>query len=390
MSCGDLAWRQQRQQAAAAAGCQVVSERREARLIVIDAVSHMHFAAAVGSCRPAAAGRPPPTPPGHWKRQHGAVERRRALSKCGARPDSPYEPLERAVQVRRAPSPIGRGFGLARSHQCTSHLPSPRRDGAFVGLGRRRCRRRRCRRRLLTAACSNQRGATPYLALFQVINRVIAVGEKAKWGSGEAGSPGSSSAGGSEGSPAQERWVQFAAVYNASLAVDQPAPGALPPAAQQQQAVNSSASSYEQQQGSSGNGSSSGSSGNGSNSSSGSSNGGSSSGASSSGGSGPSGRLLRDYLALPIEQYSLLDPKWISRLVCCKWLDGQACRLHVAHMGWGIQSGLAPLTAVRCAPSALPVCPQFAALLLCTLQGGGRHVPLQPAAAGPSECGAAA
>lgn len=173
--------------------------------------------------------------------------------------------------------------------------------------------------------------------------------------------------------------MQFAAVYNASLAVDQPAPGALPPAAQQQQAVNSSASSYEQQQGSSGNGSNS-------------SNGGSGSSGSSctSGGSGPSGRLLRDYLALPIEQYSLLDPKWISRLVCCKWLDGQACRLHVAHMGWGIQSGLAPLTAVRCAPSALPVCPQFAALLLCTLQGGGRHVPLQPAAAGPSECGAAA
>ncbi|KAI7838703.1 hypothetical protein COHA_007500 [Chlorella ohadii] len=184
---------------------------------------------------PAAAGRPPSTPPGHWRRQHGAVERRGALLKCGARPDSPYEPLERAVQV---------------------------------------------------------------------INRVIAVGEKAKWGSGEAGGPGSSSAGGSEGNPAQERWVQFAAVFNSSLAVDQPAPGALPSASQQQQqqAVHSSANSEEQQQGSSGNGSNSSNGGSGSSGSSG-----------TSGGSGPSGRLLRDYLALPIEQYSLLDPKWISR-----------------------------------------------------------------------------
>lgn len=175
--------------------------------------------------------------------------------------------------------------------------------------------------------------------------------------------------------------MQFAAVFNSSLAVDQPAPGALPSASQQQQqqAVHSSANSEEQQQGSSGNGSNSSNGGSGSSGSSG-----------TSGGSGPSGRLLRDYLALPIEQYSLLDPKWISRWACCKWLAGQACRLHVAHMGWGIQSGLAPLTAVRCAPSALSVCPQFAALLRYMLQGGGRHVQVQPAVARPSECRAAA
>ncbi|PRW58005.1 kinase [Chlorella sorokiniana] len=146
--------------------------------------------ASAAADEPAAAGRPPPA-------RLGERPLRRALAKCRARPDSPYEPLERAIQV---------------------------------------------------------------------INRVIALGEKAKWGSGEQGPQDGSSSSGSGSNPGQERWVQFAAVYNSSLGV-------------------------------------------------GSSNDGSGTSTRSSGGSSSdsSGRQLRDYLALPIEQYSLLDPKWISR-----------------------------------------------------------------------------
>lgn len=87
----------------------------------------------------------------------------------------------------------------------------------------------------------------------QVINRVIALGERSKWGSDQpSGGGGSSPESGDEGPGA--RWVQFGAVHCSRVAVQQGTAGV-------------------------------------------------------SGG----GKLLRDYLALPVDQYSLLDPKWISR-----------------------------------------------------------------------------
>ena len=86
----------------------------------------------------------------------------------------------------------------------------------------------------------------------QVINRVIEAGDKAKWGSPPEGGGGDTAA-----AQGPERWVQFGAFFNARLAVDQPgaAAGAVSAAS----------------------------------------------------------RRLADYLALPLDQYALLDPRWISR-----------------------------------------------------------------------------
>ena len=264
----------------------------------------MQSHAAAGSCKPAAPGPTPPARPGQRQRHQVLSRPSQELQKCRARPESPYEPLERAIQVREACGSSGGGPGVVRSRPHTKPSLSLRRDGAFLALRRRRCRRRR--RSSSSSSCPPPACRLPHLsptaAFRQVINRVIALGEKAKWGSGEAGGQDGSSEGSSEGSPAQERWVQFAAVYNSSLGIDQPAPGAAPSVSQQQQAVQSSADGIVQpeRRSSSSNDGSSGSS----------SRGGMSSSSSSS---GLSGRQLRDYLALPVEQYSLLDPKWISR-----------------------------------------------------------------------------
>ena len=257
-------------------------------MIVKHAGAPMQSHAAGGPCRPAAAGPPPPARLSQRKRQRVLSRPSKELLKCRARPDSPYEPLERAIQVRGACGSSGGGPGVVRSRPYTKPNCKRRLDVAFLGLRRRR------RRRCPPPACRLPH-LSPTAAFRQVINRVIALGEKAKWGSGETGGQGSSSEGSSEGSAAQERWVQFAAVYNSSLGIDQPAPGAAPSASQQQQEGQGSANSSAQQESSSSN------------------DGSSSGGSSSSSSSGPSGRQLRDYLALPIEQYSLLDPKWISR-----------------------------------------------------------------------------
>jgi hypothetical protein len=95
----------------------------------------------------------------------------------------------------------------------------------------------------------------------QVVNRVITVGERAGWGSG--GSDGSS--GGPEGQQRSlpERWVQFGSVSGAVLEVEEV--GAQPVM---------------------------------------------------EAGGLAAGRTLGDYLAVPPEQYSLLDPKWIERCGC--------------------------------------------------------------------------
>ena len=136
--------------------------------------------------------------------------------------------------------------------------------------------------------------STPYEPLekaIRALNRVIALGERAGWGS-----PNSSDAGGVAGADAassaptaEARWVQFGAVYNSSTAVEQPSaesssstpsmPSSMAPNPPVYASAAASAASAA--------------------------------GAASVSGSG--GRQLRDYLALPIEQYSLLDPKWISR-----------------------------------------------------------------------------
>ena len=124
----------------------------------------------------------------------------------------------------------------------------------------------------------------------QVINRVIALGERAKWGSSDDTASSSGGGSGGNGSPARERWVQFGAVYSSRVSVEQGPPdsgaaatSSTPGGTQQPAAVgiNGAAPSLS---------------------------------AAARGGGGS--RLLRDYLALPIDQYSLLDPKWISRWAC--------------------------------------------------------------------------
>ncbi|KAL4858298.1 Protein NRT1/ PTR FAMILY 8.1 [Chlorella vulgaris] len=166
------------------------------------------------------------------------------------------------------------GCSTARPPQHVHVSHSTARVSQRNALGWRRDRR---------VVCS-ARPDSPFDSLdraIQVINRVIALGERAKWGSDDAGrttSESASDASASSAAPAPLRWVQFGAVYSCRLAVDQPM-------ASRTTAVASSASNDPA------------------------SSGGSS--CTSSGNSG--GRQLRDYLALPIDQYSLLDPKWISR-----------------------------------------------------------------------------
>lgn len=123
----------------------------------------------------------------------------------------------------------------------------------------------------IAAAAAIASNATNHFQCLQVINRVIALGERSKWGADQQSSSGSSSTessdeGGSGAATAvatTSRWVQFGAVYSSRVAVEQVAVAAA--------------------------------------------------GLSRGRDEGSSGRLLRDYLALPVDQYSLLDPKWISR-----------------------------------------------------------------------------
>ncbi len=91
-----------------------------------------------------------------------------------------------------------------------------------------------------------------------MVNRVITVGERAGWGSSDGG-PGSAAGGQRRLLP--ERWVQFGSAAAAQVAVEEVniRPGAEVGAAP------------------------------------------------------AAGRTLRAYLAVPPEQYSLLDPKWIQR-----------------------------------------------------------------------------
>ena len=129
-----------------------------------------------------------------------------------------------------------------------------------------------------------------------MINRVIAVGERSGWGSSSREAPPAS--GGTGGSSdTRERWVQFGAFYHSSLVVEQPTPAAAARGFRQQGAI------AVQQPAAGTSGTGGGSGGDALLSSS------SSSAATTSSGS----RQLADYLALPLDQYSLLDPKWISR-----------------------------------------------------------------------------
>lgn len=99
----------------------------------------------------------------------------------------------------------------------------------------------------------------------QVLNRVITVGERAGWGS-EGGGGGGSDGGGRPRRQLPERWVQFGAASSAQVGVEEAAAAAdvdeAPPGG---------------------------------------------------GGAAVAGRSLTDYLALPVDEYSLLDPKWIER-----------------------------------------------------------------------------
>lgn len=96
-----------------------------------------------------------------------------------------------------------------------------------------------------------------HLVMYQVINRVISVGERAGWGAAEVGDAASST----EDRQLPERWVAFGASSIAQVAVVQPVllDGSLAAPAQS--------------------------------------------------------RNLRDYLQLPPSEYSLLDPKWVDRFV---------------------------------------------------------------------------
>lgn len=116
---------------------------------------------------------------------------------------------------------------------------------------------------------------------------MIALGERAKWGAGDESGSGGSGDGGQQDQPSQ-RWVQFGAVYNSRLSVEQPAAAGL-------RGTQPAPASLQQQQQDVARG------------------GGSGGGSGGASGGRVVGRQLADYLALPVEEYSLLDPKWISR-----------------------------------------------------------------------------
>ncbi|KAL4457371.1 hypothetical protein ABPG75_012236 [Micractinium tetrahymenae] len=144
--------------------------------------------------------------------------------------------------------------------------------------------------RRLLVTCAQPDSSPAYEPLenaIRVINRVIALGERAKWVAGEEGSSSGGGGGHPQGQPA-ERWVQFGAAYNSRLNVEQPPAAGLRGT---QPAVPSVQQQHQQQQQDAA----------------------CSSGGGSSTGSRFGGRQLADYLALPVEEYSLLDPKWISR-----------------------------------------------------------------------------
>lgn len=134
-------------------------------------------------------------------------------------------------------------------------------------------------------------GRDPYEPLeraVQVINKVISVGTKAQWGSKASNGAGASGSGsGGEEQGGQERWVQFGAVSSSQAAVQEPEEAAAPPQDRGWLSGDRAASG--------GRASSSGS------------------GQQPAGGGAAAGRSLREYLSLPVEEYSLLDPKWISR-----------------------------------------------------------------------------
>ena len=96
---------------------------------------------------------------------------------------------------------------------------------------------------------------------------MITVGERAGWGSG--GDSGDSGSGGGPANrrPLPERWVQFGAAASAQAAVEEGAAAGTSfgelDAGEEERAAGA--------------------------------------------------RTLRDYLALPVSEYALLDPKWIER-----------------------------------------------------------------------------
>ena len=154
------------------------------------------------------------------------------------------------------------------------------------------------RRRARPVLCRAQ--DSPYEPLekaVRLINRVIALGEKSSLETeeGPAGGAGSDAAGPPVAQ--KQRWVQFGAMYTSRVTVEEPleasgAPADLrgtQPAAPAQQAGVAV--------------------------------GGGSATATAAAANMQRGRQLCDYLALPIEEYSLLDPKWISRCVP-GWVGG--------------------------------------------------------------------
>lgn len=180
---------------------------------------------------------------------------------------------------------------------------------------------------------------------------MIALGERAKWGAEENGS---GAGGGGSGDSTQQdlpsqRWVQFGAVYISRLSVEQPAAAGL-------RATQPAAAAVQQQQGAA-----------------------AGSGTCGAGG-GSGGKQLADYLALPVEDYSLLDPKWISRQGVEP--PSLGCLHAVLELvpAAGQRSASWRARAVGAGDVATP--------WLCLLptrcvQGGGWHLPVQPAAAGP-------
>ncbi len=128
----------------------------------------------------------------------------------------------------------------------------------------------------LCAPYNEARGSPVAVLSMQVINRVLTVGERAGWGTGGAD-------GGQQQQRAlPERWVQFGSAASAHVDIVEEL-GAAGRAAAPAPAAWVGGESP--------------------------------SGACNSSSQGSTGRTLQDYLAVPPEDYSLLDPKWIGRLV---------------------------------------------------------------------------
>ncbi|GAB4823478.1 hypothetical protein N2152v2_010524 [Parachlorella kessleri] len=131
----------------------------------------------------------------------------------------------------------------------------------------------------MAASWTSAPGGTPYEPLeraIQVINRVLTVGERAGWGAGTSGADG----GQQQQRALPERWVQFGSAASAHVDIIEELGTAGSAAA----AAPAAWVGGERL-----------------------------SGACNDSCQGSTGRSLQDYLAVPPEEYSLLDPKWIGR-----------------------------------------------------------------------------